>query len=561
MSATRLHERRATSAASRTRRRSPEVFGRLVPGEPLLASSHSPRWEEHICVQRNSAENNGVHETEQSNAAARQSVLEMLQSDGEPLERLARANMEARFGQDFSQVRVHADGRAAASANAIHANAYTVRDHVAFASGQYAPGTEAGRRLLSHELTHVVQQRSAGAIGIQGGDFAVSEPSDAAEQTAERISSGQTDARAAIGSAVSIAGPMVQRQRAKPTHTPAPAATPAERQLTADEAWLFAENRLVTELETRYEELIRLAAFQTKTQIKDFFDPYDDDIKADAPFSTVLNIAGAGAGNVPNDPSSIQRVPAGSPPGTPGGPIPQTFSVSGGIAGLVSGSIGPLVSLILDTSRVGEVREKLDTKVEQFLVEGLTTSSPTFSSFETQARSEMQQYFLSRWSDRDQPHTAAGLTSLINQTAQHARASYGASSTLGTQIVEAVRTYVKGQLDLIQPELDRLERKHRNARLGAFALGGALAGGLLGGALGFGLGGGGGLVAGAAAGLIGGGLVGLLAGGITNSLTPSAADVRRKRAQEAAEEEERRKRHAPDILEPQYRPRPQTEVA
>lgn len=62
---------------------------------------------------------------------------------------------------DFSQVRVHTDARAAASARAIDAAAYASGQHVVFGEGRYNPRTTAGRRLLAHELTHVVQQSAA----------------------------------------------------------------------------------------------------------------------------------------------------------------------------------------------------------------------------------------------------------------------------------------------------------------------------------------------------------------------------------------------------------------
>jgi hypothetical protein len=66
--------------------------------------------------------------------------------------------MEKRFGHDFSQVRIHTDGRASESARSVSAKAYTVGEHVAFAAGRYAPGTPAGERLIAHELAHVRQQ-------------------------------------------------------------------------------------------------------------------------------------------------------------------------------------------------------------------------------------------------------------------------------------------------------------------------------------------------------------------------------------------------------------------
>jgi hypothetical protein len=88
-------------------------------------------------------------------------VHEVLRSPGQPLDPVTRAFMEPRFGHDFSQVRVHADSKAAESAQAVNALAYTVGRDVVFGAGQYAVGTSEGQRLLAHELAHVVQQQSA----------------------------------------------------------------------------------------------------------------------------------------------------------------------------------------------------------------------------------------------------------------------------------------------------------------------------------------------------------------------------------------------------------------
>jgi hypothetical protein len=86
------------------------------------------------------------------------SVHQVLQSPGQPLDTATRAFMEPRFGYNFSQVRVHTDDLAAESARAVNAHAYTVGQNVVFAAGHYAPATAAGRRLMAHELAHVVQQ-------------------------------------------------------------------------------------------------------------------------------------------------------------------------------------------------------------------------------------------------------------------------------------------------------------------------------------------------------------------------------------------------------------------
>jgi hypothetical protein len=85
-------------------------------------------------------------------------VHEVLRSPGRPLEPSVRRTLEARFAHDFSRVRVHTDSRAAESARAVGALAYTVGEDIAFTSQRYAPTTPAGARLLAHELAHVVQQ-------------------------------------------------------------------------------------------------------------------------------------------------------------------------------------------------------------------------------------------------------------------------------------------------------------------------------------------------------------------------------------------------------------------
>ena len=83
---------------------------------------------------------------------------------GAPLAATERAFFEPRFGRDFSNVRIHNDSAADQSARAINAQAYTLGEDIAFASGKYSPGSPAGRRLLAHELTHTVQQQKNGQL-------------------------------------------------------------------------------------------------------------------------------------------------------------------------------------------------------------------------------------------------------------------------------------------------------------------------------------------------------------------------------------------------------------
>jgi hypothetical protein len=90
-------------------------------------------------------------------------VHDVVSSSGQPLDSATRAFMEPRFGHDFSNVRVHAGEKAAQSARAVNARAYTVGRDVVFGDRQYAPSTSAGAQLLAHELAHSVQQSGAGA--------------------------------------------------------------------------------------------------------------------------------------------------------------------------------------------------------------------------------------------------------------------------------------------------------------------------------------------------------------------------------------------------------------
>lgn len=97
------------------------------------------------------------------NEVAPASVVQVLAGSGRPLEAGLRQEMELRFGQDFSSVRVHTDTRAARSAQDVDALAYTVGQNIVFGAGQFAPKTSVGRRLLAHELTHTVQQSAGSA--------------------------------------------------------------------------------------------------------------------------------------------------------------------------------------------------------------------------------------------------------------------------------------------------------------------------------------------------------------------------------------------------------------
>lgn len=132
-----------------------ELSLKPLEAAPELASQK--KKEEGAAVQRKAANDTGV-------AAVPPIVDDALASPGQPLDPGTRRLMEGRFGHGFSGVRIHSDSRAAASARAISARAYTVGNDIVFASGEFSPHTSSGRWMLAHELTHVLQQGAAPRI-------------------------------------------------------------------------------------------------------------------------------------------------------------------------------------------------------------------------------------------------------------------------------------------------------------------------------------------------------------------------------------------------------------
>ncbi|MBX7432775.1 DUF4157 domain-containing protein [Mycobacterium sp. Y57] len=130
-------------------------------------------------------------------------VQDVINTGGSPMSADVRADMESRFGHDFGDVRIHNDGAAHDSAKSVNAQAYTVGSDIVFQHGKYDPGSDSGRHMLAHELTHVVQQRSGPVDGSDaGGGVKISDPLDRFE-------------REAVANAYRVA-PELQRQEEAP---------------------------------------------------------------------------------------------------------------------------------------------------------------------------------------------------------------------------------------------------------------------------------------------------------------------------------------------------------
>lgn len=155
-------------------------------------------------------------------------VHDVLSSPGRPLDSGTRGFMEPRFGHDFSHVRVHDDARAAESARAVDAHAYTVGDDIVFNTGRYDSGSHSGRQLLAHELAHTIQQR-----GMQRSTAGVSQPSRTEdrrlEYEAERAASTVVSPQQGAMPPMSRAGrPVLSRDKQTGTDSGEPEANQPE---------------------------------------------------------------------------------------------------------------------------------------------------------------------------------------------------------------------------------------------------------------------------------------------------------------------------------------------
>jgi hypothetical protein len=138
-------------------------------------------------------------------------VHDVLASPSEPLAASVQAFMKPRFGHDFADVRVHHDARAAESARAVGALAYTVGRDVVFGAGRYAPESREGRLLLAHELAHVVQQAGAGPAPAA---LEIGDPASGAEREAEQAARKALSRTGAAGAGLTMeTRPTIRRWR------------------------------------------------------------------------------------------------------------------------------------------------------------------------------------------------------------------------------------------------------------------------------------------------------------------------------------------------------------
>jgi hypothetical protein len=140
------------------------VQAKMIENNQLQRQEEEPEEEEEeedekIKIQTKQSSNQTPHIT-----PGLQKQIQSMKGGGQPLPQSTRSFFEPRFGYDFSQVRVHTYAGAAKIAGSIKSKAFTLGKDITFGKGQYAPGTSTGRKLLAHELTHVIQQRYSSKI-------------------------------------------------------------------------------------------------------------------------------------------------------------------------------------------------------------------------------------------------------------------------------------------------------------------------------------------------------------------------------------------------------------
>jgi hypothetical protein len=210
-------------------------------------------------------------------------AVSRLLGGGQPLAGHLRAELEARVGQDLGGVRLHTDAAADEMARELGALAFTTGSEIGFRAGHYEPGSRRGRRLLAHELSHVVQQRRAGtrlADRSRPGDRHEAAAEAAASGNAPAVESGgpvpalqlqattgagvppsSTDAgaAAAVASAGQVGGSgLFERRRGPPTATGMEECVPYPTKAEADEALAFLRRTWLTAAQARSTALGRL---------------------------------------------------------------------------------------------------------------------------------------------------------------------------------------------------------------------------------------------------------------------------------------------------------------
>lgn len=151
-----IYEQEADAMADSVMRKETESYQNI-----FFKSTTSTNTEINPKTTENTIQKKENIDTEQSSNPGLENYVEGLSSTGNKLSNQERNFFEPKFGYDFSDVKIHTDNKASESANSINALAYTTGNNIVFNKGAYSPETDNGKKLIAHELTHVVQQNTS----------------------------------------------------------------------------------------------------------------------------------------------------------------------------------------------------------------------------------------------------------------------------------------------------------------------------------------------------------------------------------------------------------------
>lgn len=147
-------------------------------------------------------------------------IKKVINSAGKPLDHVTRSKMESKFGYDFKHVRVHVDSQADKSAQAVNARAFTIGNNIVFATEQFDPSSGKGRKLLAHELAHVVQQNGQNTnehINVTSLAMEMNRPQEAeAREASHAVENGSAVQPLSTGNGISIQREEAEEEKAKP---------------------------------------------------------------------------------------------------------------------------------------------------------------------------------------------------------------------------------------------------------------------------------------------------------------------------------------------------------
>lgn len=174
-------------------------------------------------------------------------IRNVINSGGQPLDLETRSFFEPRFGTDFGHVRIHSGTKAAESARSVNALAFTSGRDIVFGAGRFAPDTNEGRRLIAHELTHVVQQSGSGEISVSPGSEKLGSSLISASKASIQRQHASSDAATEPAEEVTVSGLIVddttaERQSGQMRRSEFLAELRAEICRTAEEAMAGTES-------------------------------------------------------------------------------------------------------------------------------------------------------------------------------------------------------------------------------------------------------------------------------------------------------------------------------